>query len=923
MASALIEMKSMNWLEDARSKHVKRSRAMACFLLIAAASMMCLCLHKDVGGLFKLDEDRLKKDACKQSLGETASQRPSPAFLHFQYCAHFVECECPTTSFGGDFVVHFSNIHECKMQDYNHKAEVNIMHICTSSSSPISHIGYTSLISALCPSLRKQALKEGRFRPIPTHLAASTAKSAVSLLLWEEMDGGDMKISLDKLPIKRLDSIDDNGVERFPPTSPRYNSLFDFLPRRCSEIGYDERRLSQIRRIDFTPLVEKDAKKPKSSKDSEAAATPWPWQSLVENLQLAQQELSVIMDLIHTVEANDAVTVAGMTRPKQLPNELLADLAVSAATKLQCFRAVFSLLGKKVVHLLSVVQAIDMKCLNISHSSDSKHCEEKTAKGMYNYKSTTDQQHLGRYFRQSAKALEQQVARETRFYSALIRLQQNWKVKRQRLAVSALSSDGFTIDLFDTSLLDSAAMFRPSAISTVRVDHDSAGMLTLQLPPNSCHSIQFGFIGDPSRCKRKKVSKSELYILGEKSMRESKKEANDEDVDKCAKVTHSVLREIHRAIFDEQVFDLVNREAFHPSPGVNVNAIREGFIQLGVGQEASVFLSLVPLEQDADQMTLTDQMQNAEDGILPSDGVIVGVPEEKNDDFRKISPLLPNPVGCEIFLKQILHENVFVKAKDHTSAGRTQLSGQPDGDGLSLLGHFCMTLAHRIISKRVMAELENLVSGVPYLHLLTHPTWHSRTSSWSLFVKVPESIIHAGRRTRSTDVHGTKNKVRSQFHIKVVVNGESISVSGEGAPNVVGLFRGRSVDSCLMNQCDSDLADLPLILLQQVASQVICWLHEEALIVGMKASRDFLGLSVQLDQGDILSLVAHVDPNSICGCISWWLVMEDGLMEDGKLNADFSHGGSENRRFLGYLSLETLYSTLMDLVSLCSGSGNY
>lgn len=38
------------------------------------------------------------------------------------------------------------------------------------------------------------------------------------------------------------------------------------------------------------------------------------------------------------MEANDAVTVASMTRPKQLPNELLSDLAVSTATKLQCFR---------------------------------------------------------------------------------------------------------------------------------------------------------------------------------------------------------------------------------------------------------------------------------------------------------------------------------------------------------------------------------------------------------------------------------------------------------------------------------------------------------------------------------------------------------------------------------------------------------
>ncbi|KAM7262506.1 hypothetical protein ACFE04_000189 [Oxalis oulophora] len=38
------------------------------------------------------------------------------------------------------------------------------------------------------------------------------------------------------------------------------------------------------------------------------------------------------------VEANDAVTVAGMTKPKLLPHEVLSDLGVSAATKLQCYK---------------------------------------------------------------------------------------------------------------------------------------------------------------------------------------------------------------------------------------------------------------------------------------------------------------------------------------------------------------------------------------------------------------------------------------------------------------------------------------------------------------------------------------------------------------------------------------------------------
>lgn len=65
-------------------------------------------------------------------------------------------------------------------------------------------------------------------------------------------------------------------------------------------MGYDENRLSLIRRIDFAWAIEKDDKK-KQKKSSKETTTPWQWQSMVENLQLAQQELTVILDLIHTV----------------------------------------------------------------------------------------------------------------------------------------------------------------------------------------------------------------------------------------------------------------------------------------------------------------------------------------------------------------------------------------------------------------------------------------------------------------------------------------------------------------------------------------------------------------------------------------------------------------------------------------------
>ncbi|KAL8503348.1 hypothetical protein ACS0TY_022185 [Phlomoides rotata] len=77
--------------------------------------------------------------------------------------------------------------------------------------------------------------------------------------------------------------------------------------------------------------------------------------------------VDMLFNLAYSVEANDAVIVAGMTRPKQFPNEHLSDLAVSMATKLQCFQS------------------------------------------------------IGKYFKQSAKALEEKIAREARFYGALIR----------------------------------------------------------------------------------------------------------------------------------------------------------------------------------------------------------------------------------------------------------------------------------------------------------------------------------------------------------------------------------------------------------------------------------------------------------------------------------------------------------------------
>ena len=78
------------------------------------------------------------------------------------------------------------------------------------------------------------------------------------------------------------------------------NSTFCLHFCYCRDLDYDAKRLSLIRQIDFAWAVEKDEEK-KKQKSSRETSTTWQWQDLVENLQLAHQELSVIIDLINTV----------------------------------------------------------------------------------------------------------------------------------------------------------------------------------------------------------------------------------------------------------------------------------------------------------------------------------------------------------------------------------------------------------------------------------------------------------------------------------------------------------------------------------------------------------------------------------------------------------------------------------------------
>lgn len=129
-------------------------------------------------------------------------------------------------------------------------------------------------------------------------------------------------------------------------------------------------------------------------------------------------------------------------------------------------------------------------------------------------------------------------------------MQQNWKVKRQRIAVSSSGNEGFTFDLFDNTLHDPASVFRPSSLSMVRVDHDPAGMLAINLPQNSCRSLQFGFVG-AHPCDGIEFGKMKIHSSVQHQSMETEKESVSDD--ECVRETHSLLREVHQAIFYEQV----------------------------------------------------------------------------------------------------------------------------------------------------------------------------------------------------------------------------------------------------------------------------------------------------------------------------------------------------------------------------------
>lgn len=157
-----------------------------------------------------------------------------------------------------------------------------------------------------------------------------------------------------------------------------------------------------------------------------------------------------------------------------------------------------------------------------------------------------------------------------------------------------------------------------------------------------------------------------------------------------------------------QVFELVSREACSPSLGVTLTGIRENYICLSISQGPSVSISLVPSSQNYQKVDPAD-MDPMETSYLPLaslDGSNFG---EGSDKAKMLG--LPSQVSFEIYLQQLFHQHVFMKAKNKASSSGTQISGQSLKENSSILGHFCISLSHRIFANKVFAVLENLVCG--------------------------------------------------------------------------------------------------------------------------------------------------------------------------------------------------------------------
>lgn len=155
-----------------------------------------------------------------------------------------------------------------------------------------------------------------------------------------------------------------------------------------------------------------------------------------------------------------------------------------------------------------------------------------------------------------------------------------------------------------------------------------------------------------------------------------------------------------------QVFDLVNREAFNTSTGYTLTGIRENYLQLSLGQGTSVYLSLVSSGQD--RHTVESELNNANDAFSTLESSDVLMHDAQQNTLAKNGQHF-NSSCYEIYIQQIYHEHIFGKDSEKQNSSGNRLSGAQAKDGPTLLGHFFMSLSHRIFSSKILAELENVV----------------------------------------------------------------------------------------------------------------------------------------------------------------------------------------------------------------------
>lgn len=126
-------------------------------------------------------------------------------------------------------------------------------------------------------------------------------------------------------------------------------------------------------------------------------------------------------------------------------------------------------------------------------------------------------------------------------------------MKRQRVVGSGPGSEGFMFDLVDSYQLDATTMPRISPLSLVPIDQDSSGTLSVQIPQKSFRSLSLQFYGDSPNNAESSSSKKKEGTLSSTSSETDKDVLENNDVSKSIKQAHSILRDIHKSIFEEQV----------------------------------------------------------------------------------------------------------------------------------------------------------------------------------------------------------------------------------------------------------------------------------------------------------------------------------------------------------------------------------